>query len=116
MRWTAFWAWSVVGALVCLGVLAILSIGVLLLAAGVVAAALVARRWPAGRNAVGLAGGAGVAALFVAFVNRHAQPSCSASYGSCDEFDIRPWLVAGAMLAVGAPVWFARLRRRTAGL
>jgi hypothetical protein len=112
MRWRAFWAWSVVGALLCLGVLALLSIGVLLIAAGAIAAGLVGRRWPAGRNALGLAAGAGVAALVVAFVNRHAQPSCSAGYGSCDEFDIRPWLAAGAALLVSAPVVFARLRRR----
>src|SRR5262249_44581586 len=115
MRWSAFWAWAVVGALLCLGVLALLSIGVMLIAAGVVAGGFVSRRLPAGRNALGLAAGGGVATLFVAFVNRHAQPSCSASYGSCEEFDFRPWLVAGAALLAGAPVAFARLRR-TAGL
>jgi uncharacterized membrane protein len=116
MRWRAFWAWALVGALLCLGVLALLSIGVLLLAAGAVAAVVVVRRWPAGRNVLGLAAGAGVAALFVAFVNRHAQPSCSGSYGSCEEFDVRPWWVAGLALVVGASLVFARLRRRTAGL
>ena len=67
-------------------------------------------RW-AGRNAVGLAAGAGVAALVVALMNRHAQPNCSASYGSCEAFDIRPWLAAGAALLVGGHAAFAGLRR-----
>jgi hypothetical protein len=111
MRWSAFWAWALVGALLCLGVLALLSIGLLLIAAGLATAGFVGRRWPAGGNAAGLVAGAGVAALVVAFVNRHAQPSCAASYGSCDEFDIRPWLAAGAALLAGAPLVFARLRR-----
>jgi hypothetical protein len=103
-----------VGTLLCLGVLALLSIGVLLILAGLVAAGLVGRRWPSGRDAVGLAAGAGHAALLVAFLNRHAPPSCSASYRSCEAFDIRPWLAAGAALLVGAHLTFAglRLRRR----
>jgi hypothetical protein len=111
-RWSGFWAWMLVGALLCLGVLALLSIGVLLLLAGLVAAGVVGRRWPSGRNAVGLAAGAGLAALVVAFLNRHAQPSCSANYGSCDEFDIRPWLAAGVALLAGAHAVFAGLRGR----
>jgi hypothetical protein len=110
MRWPAFAAWAIVGALLCLGVLAILSIGALLLLLGLAGAGLARARWRDGRNALGLVAGAGLAALTVALLNRHAQPSCSSSYGTCEEFDIRPWLAAGAALVVAAPLWFARLR------
>jgi hypothetical protein len=110
MRWAAFAAWALVGALLCVGVLALLSIGLLLILLGLVAAGVVGTRWRDGRNAVGLVAGAGLAALLVAFLNRHAQPSCSSSYGVCDEFDIRPWLIAGAALVLAAPLSFAGLR------
>ncbi len=106
-----FIAWAAVGAGFAFGVLAILSIGVFVLAITAVATVLLARRLQARAGVAGLVSGFGLPLLYVAFLNR-AGPgtvcTMTATSQSCtDEWSPWPWLIIGAALIVVGCVWFA---------
>jgi hypothetical protein len=112
-----FIAWAAVGAGFAFGVLAILSIGVFVLAIDAVAAVLLARHAPARAGLTGLVSGLGLPLLYVAFLNR-AGPgtvcTTTATSQSCaDEWSPWPWLFIGVALVVIGCMWFrARSRRQ----
>lgn len=113
--WWAFLLWGCAGTLGALGVAAILSIGVFLLAAAAILA-VVAVSLPGSRNAsaVALVCGAGAPPLYVAWLNKDGPGTVChavASGSTCvDEWSPWPFLVVGAVLVVGG-LLLARLVR-----
>ena len=115
-------AWMAVGAGFSFGVLAILSIGVFVLAATVIATFFLARRPDAGAGVAGLVSGLGLPLLYVAFLNRSGPGViCNATPTgtSCaDRWSPWPWVLIGSALVVIGLAWFIaassrRARRRT---
>lgn len=114
MPW--FIAWAAVGAGYALGILAALSIGVLVLAVAVVATVVLARRPQARVGLTGLVSGLGLPLLYVAFLNR-AGPgivcTTTSTKSSCtDEWSPWPWLLIGVALVVVGCVWYGIETRR----
>jgi len=115
MLW--FIAWAAVGAGFVFGVLAILSIGVFVLAIDVVAAVLLARRPEARAGLTGLVSGLGLPLLYVAFLNR-AGPgtvcTTTATSQSCaDAWSPWAWLFIGvALVVIGCVSFGVRSRRQ----
>jgi hypothetical protein len=114
MLW--FIAWAAVGAAFAFGVLAILSIGLFVLAIDAVVAVVLARHPQARASLTGLVSGLGLPLLYVAFLNR-AGPgmvcTTTATSQSCaDEWSPWPWLFIGVALVVIGCVWFGVRSRR----
>ncbi len=114
MLW--FIAWVAVGAGFTFGVLAILSIGVFVLAVDAVAAALLSRHPQARAGLAGLVSGLGLPLLYVAFLNRAGPGTvCTTTVTSqscAEEWSPWPWLCVGVALVVIGCVWFAVRTRR----
>jgi hypothetical protein len=116
MLW--FFAWTAVGAGYAFGVLAVLSIGVFIVAIAVVATVLLVRKPEARAGTIGLASGLGFTLLWVAFLNRAGPGTVcesTATSQSCFEaWNPWPWLAIGVgLVAVGA-VWFGSSNSRSA--
>ena len=114
-----FFLWMLAGAGLVLGLLGILTIGILVLPVAV-ALAIVLTRWPRTRNrtAAGLLSGLGLVPLFVAYLNR-AGPgtvcvSTATSQSCTQEWSPWPWASAGLALVTAGFVIFLTLRRREA--
>jgi hypothetical protein len=114
MPW--FIAWAAVGAGYALGILAALSIGVLVLAVAAVATIVLARRPQARVGLTGLVSGLGLPLLYVAFLNRAGPGIVCTTTGterSCtDEWSPWPWLLIGVALVVVGCVWYGIETRR----
>ncbi|WP_037569332.1 hypothetical protein [Phaeacidiphilus oryzae] len=113
--WPQFAAWVVVGAAWVTGLLGVLSIGLLVLPLAALGTALLLwRRATAG--APGALSGAGLALLYVAYLNRGGPGTvCTATAGGTDcldEWSPWPWLAAGVAVAVAGAVLFVTLRAR----
>ncbi len=110
--------WMAVGAGLSFGVLAILSIGVFVLAATVIATFFLARRPDAGAGVAGLVSGLGLPLLYVAFLNRSGPGTicnATATGTSCsDQWSPWPWLLIGSALIVIGLAWFIAANRRRA--
>ncbi|MEU6355284.1 hypothetical protein ABZ896_39250 [Streptomyces sp. NPDC047072] len=113
--WAWFCAWLLVGALASLGLLTVLSIGVFLLPAALVAAVLLATRNGSRVGLAGLLSGLGAPLLYVAFLNREGPGNVcttSASGQSCvDEYSPWGWLAAGVVLLLAGIALGVLLRR-----
>jgi hypothetical protein len=113
-----FLAWVVVGACGALGFVSF-ALWVFLVPAAVIGALLLAKlRTPYG-SVAGLLAGAGLALLFVAYLQREGPgTTCwrTATGGGCAQhLDPRPWLVAGiAFLLTGVSLYWAIRRRASA--
>ena len=116
--WPWFCAWLGVGALGSLGVLTVLRVGVYLLPAALLAAALVATRRNAAAGLPGLVSGLGAPLLYVAFLNRGGPGTVcttTATGQSCvDAYNPWLWLAAGALLLLGGILFGVLRQRRTA--
>lgn len=114
-----FLAWAGVATLVVVGFVSILSVGLLLLAVGCVAGALVLR-WRNGlaRAAFGVLAGAGVPFLYVAWTNRSGPGSvCTHDRrgSSCtQELSPWPWLAIGLLLIASSVVAYHCTRKSSA--
>jgi uncharacterized membrane protein YwaF len=112
-----FAAWFAIGGGAVLAVLALLSFGVFLLPVVLLAAVLTALRPAARRGISGLIAGAGVPALYIAFLNRYGPGEHCRSTGpggtDCIEmWSPWPWALVGLLLvAVGVVVMAVRPRR-----
>jgi hypothetical protein len=115
-----FLAWALVGAG---AIVAVLSLPFLVIAIAPVAF-LASRTGERQRSAWGLLVGVGAASLLLAYLNRHGPGEYCHAIGSppsvgtecSDEWDPKPWLVAGVLLIVGGVAGQARtmyLRRHT---
>jgi hypothetical protein len=93
---TAYWSWVVVGALVGFGWMSLFSIGVLVLLAAVIAAAVFRVRLGS-RAAFGAISGVGLAVMLVGALG----PAHRAA----------PWYLAGACLVLGGALAFAAANR-----
>jgi hypothetical protein len=100
--WLWFTAWVPVGVLVALSLVSlglVLLVPVLLLVIGLMAAGRTIRR-----SAFGLATGAGILFLYLAYLDRDGPgTTCwsTATASGCDQhLDPRPWLAAGSVLVV----------------
>jgi hypothetical protein len=105
--WTAFVAWSAVGALLVFSFLSGFSIGLFILPFALIAILLVATHasgWP---EAIGVIAGAGAVSLLIAFLNRDYSPCpesgvltvpAGETSAECGGFDPMPWLVGGIIL------------------
>jgi len=106
--WLWFVAWFVVGALFCLGLLAIMTIGVFVLAVAVIAAIVLATRPGSARGLPGLLSGLALPVLYVAYLNRSGPGTvCHAISGGTectDEWSPWPWLVIGLVLLAAGVV------------
>lgn len=117
---TWFVAWMAVGLAYAVGILAVLSVGLVLLVLAATATVLLSSR---GRGHVappGILAGVGVGLLYVAFLNR-AGPglvcSTTATGGSqcVERWTPWPWLAIGLALLVAGGFWFRVMRRRREG-
>src|SRR4051812_1621232 len=112
--WAYGW-WLVVGALAGIGIAALLSIGVVLLAAAAVLAVIGART-PALRNrsVVAIPAGVGVAVLYLAWINRDGPGNVCKTTGTtttCTD-QISPWpFVAVAVVLIAVSLVLARRAR-----
>ena len=106
-----FWGWITVGAL---GALGLVSLGPIALVPAAGAGAVMARLDDGRRSRLGLLAGAGLLALFVAYVQRDGPgTTCwhTASASGCDQhLNPLPWLIAGAVLTLTAFVGQAHRR------
>jgi hypothetical protein len=114
--WLSFVAWSVIGALLVLGFVSILSIGVILLAVAVGATALLLRL---GSNSTigmtGLISGAALPVAYIGWANREGPGNiCHAIPGGmrCDqEWNPTPfWVVAAVLFAAGIALFIVHVR------
>lgn len=114
--WRGFTAWVVVGAGASLGLLSILTIGFLVLAATAVITVLLARWRPSGAEAFGALSGLALPVFYIAYLNRDGPGevcTTSGTGGSCsDEWSPWPWLAAGMLLAITGVLAFTAIRRR----
>jgi hypothetical protein len=106
-----FWAWAGVGAAGALGL--ITALGPIALAPAIVASAVMTRIPRARQSAFGLAAGAGLLCLFVAYVQREGPgTTCwrTATATGCDQhLNPLPWLIAGLVLLLSG--FIAQSRR-----
>jgi protein-S-isoprenylcysteine O-methyltransferase Ste14 len=94
--------------------LAILSIGVFVLAITIVATVFLARSSAARAGLAGIVSGIGVPLLYVAFLNR-SGPGVVCTGRSCtDEWSPWPWLLIGAALLLVGLAWFIATSGRRA--
>jgi hypothetical protein len=105
-----FWAWALVGAAAAL--LAISSLGPLLVAPALVVAYLMGSRPGIRRSAFGVLSGAGALLLYVAWVQR-AGPGTrcwqTQTASGCEQhLNPLPWLLAGIVLFIGGIAAHAR--------
>jgi hypothetical protein len=105
-----FWVWALVGAVTAL--LAISSLGPILVAPVLMVAYLMASRPGIRRSAFGLLSGAGALLLYVAWVQR-AGPGTTCwqtqTASGCDQhLNPLPWLLAGIVLFIGGITAHAR--------
>jgi hypothetical protein len=118
----SFLASMAVGAGLSFGVLAILSIGVFVLAGTAIGTFFLVRRSDALAGVAGLVSGFGLPLLYVAFLNRSGPGmicTATATGTSCaDQWSPWPWLWIGSALVVVGLAWFIvgsdrRARQRT---
>jgi hypothetical protein len=111
--WSGFVGWTVGGAVVCLTALIFPTLGALLLAAAVI---VLISRPPTRRSGFGLAAGAALPLLWVAWNNRVGPGwACTSTptSTSCDQlYDPVPWLVVGLILIVAGIAGQLATRRR----
>ena len=116
--WGWFAAWAVLGGGLAFGVLAIASVGLLVLPV-VLAAMVVAGRRSQGRGALGAVSGVGLPVLYVAYLNRGGPGNVCTLYRgggqSClQEWSPWPWVAVGMVLVVaGLAVFGARRPARS---
>jgi hypothetical protein len=113
----SFVAWVFIGALLMLGVVSILSIGVILLAVGTVATVLLLRfKANSTVGMTGLISGAAMPLAFIAWTNRKGPGNiCHSIRGGihCDQQwnPIPFWAVAAVLLVAGVALFVVHLRR-----
>lgn len=109
MRCGWFWAWATAGAA---GALGLISLGPIALGPAVITGVAMSRSQTGVRAAFGLFGGAGLVALFVAYVQRDGPGTTCWHMGTrtgCDQhLNPIPWLVVGIVLVVAAVIAQAR--------
>ncbi|MGW5254383.1 hypothetical protein ACWERW_15435 [Streptomyces sp. NPDC004012] len=114
-EWGWFLAWLAVGACLALGLAALLSVGVLLIAPGAVAAAYLLRKGHTNALAGSIAGVA-LPLFYLAYTNRGGPGDvchATASGSTCtEEYAPVPFLIAGALLFVGGFLTFLILDHR----
>lgn len=114
-RWIA--AWSLVGAAWGLGLIALLSIGVYVLAVALAATVALVLVPAARREAAALLAGPALPLLYVAFLNRSGPGTVCTTSGdseSCvDLWTPWPWVVAAALFVIigAGAVYLSRPRR-----
>ncbi|WP_405815937.1 hypothetical protein OG241_15415 [Streptomyces sp. NBC_01390] len=112
--WGWFLAWFAVGACLATGLAAILSVGLVFLVVGAVAAGLLLRKGPQNAAVGGLAGLA-LPLFYLAYLNRGGPGNvCSSSSGgqTCvDEYTPVPFLIGGALVLAAGFVIFLLLER-----
>lgn len=100
-----FWGWAAVGAA---GALGLVSLGPISLLAAAIAAGAMARSRNSRHSLSGLAMGAGLLSLFIAFLQRDGPgTTCwhtATSAGCAQHLNPIPWLVAGMLLTIGAVI------------
>ncbi|MFB7510353.1 hypothetical protein [Streptomyces broussonetiae] len=114
-QWGWFLAWLAVGGCLALGLVTLLTVGVVLLVVGGAAAVLLLRKGHRDAAVGGLAG-LGLPLFYLAYLNRGGPGNVcqvSASGSTCtDEYAPVPFLVAGAVLvAAGFVVFLLREHR-----
>ncbi|MFF0158216.1 hypothetical protein ACFYRY_11895 [Streptomyces sp. NPDC005263] len=117
-EWGWFLAWLAVGGCVALGLAALLSVGLVLIALGVLAAVFLLRKGH--RNtAVGGVTGLSLPLFYLAYLNRGGPGTvcrATATGETCtDEYAPVPFLIAGALLFAAGFLVFLMVDRRHRG-
>lgn len=118
-EWAGFVAWLMLGAAYAIGLLAMLTVGLFIVAIALVPTVLLWRKRRADREMLGLLSGLGLPLLYVAYLNRDGPGTvCTtgrdASRSCTDEWSPWPFLAVGILLLlVGAGAFVAA--RRSAG-
>ncbi|MEW2301902.1 hypothetical protein AB0958_18345 [Streptomyces sp. NPDC006655] len=117
-EWGWFLAWLAVGGCLALGLAALLTVGIALIAVAAVAAVFLLRKGPRAA-AVGGVAGLALPAFYLAYLNRGGPGNvCHVTAGgsTCtDEYAPLPFLVVGALLFVAGFLVFLMLERRGRG-
>jgi hypothetical protein len=117
LRIVSFLAWVAVGAAFCLAVLTPLTIGLAVLAAGLLGLLLLLTRAASRNGSIsGLISGVGLVPLYVSYLNRKGPGdvcSTSSTGGShcVSEWSPWPWFLAGVIFVLGGIALFVWLRR-----
>jgi 4-hydroxybenzoate polyprenyltransferase len=115
-RYGSFVAWLAIGAGACLALLTPLTIGLFVLVVVIVGLAVLVRRGGGiDAGVTGLLTGAGMLALYIAYLNRHGPGEIcghSATEHHCrTEWSPWPWLFVGLLLVAAGVVLFRVLAR-----
>ena len=117
--WAWFACWLLVGAGYAFALLSLLTIGLLVLVVAVAGTVLLLIRPSARRGVPGLIAGAGLPALYVAFLNRSGPGEVCTSTGTgqacTDQWSPWGWLVGGLVLLLlgfATFIWVTARRRR----
>ena len=106
-----FAGWAAIGGLYALALLALLSVGLLILVAAVIPTVVLGRMSNASVGRPGLIAGAALPLFYVAFVNRHGPGTICSATQCHDEWNPWPWVLTGiGVAAIGATI-FAKTRR-----
>jgi hypothetical protein len=114
--WVQFVVWALCGAATSVGLLAVFTIGPVLLVGAMLLAALALRLGGANRSAIGSGAGVGLPLLWVAWLNRGGPGqvcTTTGSGGSCDdEWSPWPWLAVGLLMILLCTAFYVLARRR----
>ncbi|MFJ6544450.1 hypothetical protein ACIQMP_27890 [Streptomyces sp. NPDC091385] len=118
-EWGWFLGWLAVGGCLALGLAALLSVGVALIAVGALGAVLLLRKGH--RNALmGAIAGLGLPLFYLAYLNWDGPGDvCHSAAGSStctQEYAPQPFLIVGALLIVAGVLAFLVLDRRRRGV
>jgi len=115
-KWWSFLAWPIVGAALAFSILALMTIGIIVLPFALVGL-FALLRWGGNRkSSAGLISGVGLPLIYIAFLNRDGPGDICTPYGSggqqcTQEWSPWPWLVVGLGLVIWGVWLFLRLRR-----
>ena len=117
LKWWSFFAWPIVGAALAFSILALMTIGIIVLPFALVGL-FALLRWGGNRkSSAGLISGIGFPLIYIAFLNRGGPGDICRPYGQggqqcTQEWSPWPWLVVGLGLVILGVMLFLRVRRK----
>lgn len=117
LGWLQFGLWTLAGAGVAVGILGMLTVGIVVLPAAAALTALLAWRGDRRMAGPGLLAGSGMVPMYVGYLNRGGPGmacTTTAVSGACtQEVSPWPWLAAGLLLVTAGVALLLRRRARS---